>query len=174
MLQIAVQKLQLSQNRCLAYYADLDMSTWRECPFRAHKSVFLLQEPLIPLNSSFSRTVQVFTWGKWSEFQGRISKLKFWSCILAPRSWFCFPSWFTLVLLLSTNILRLRLHLLPTNHMGMSSAALTAHNGSEILSSCFMAFWETQFYSSFLCASLVAPWPPSEDLRRCDPVHGRA
>lgn len=101
-----------------------------------------------------------------SDFQGRTSQLKFWSHILAPKSWLCFQACLTPVFLIPTYILRgdSRLHPFATNHVGASLSSLPAISGSEILTSCFMAFWETHFYSRFIFASSVAPWPPSEDL----------
>jgi len=49
--------------------------SWTDCPFKAHKSIFLLEHLWILLNSSFSRTVQMFVRGCQNQNRGKLSHI---------------------------------------------------------------------------------------------------
>lgn len=107
------------------------------------------------LYSVYMGEINSYSWG-------RTSQLKIWCCILAPV---IFQPCLTTVFLRLTHILRgdFRFLLFAINDVGASLSSLPPLSGSELLTSCFM-FWESHFYSRLIFASLVAPWPSSEEL----------
>lgn len=137
---------------------DLNMHGWTCCPLKTHKSIFLPWEAMDTFKFCFFKDC-VYMGEINSYFQGRTSELKFehqLSSKLTSPQCFSYPCTFWEGT--SDSIC------LPQIMWVHHCHPLPSLSGSEILTSCFMGFWESHFYSRFIFASLVAPWLPYEEL----------